>query len=274
MGARTRYRFEFHYRPGLSLPADRLARLVGELREVGATCFDPLPGYQCFVGTPVELADKVITVARRPDGTMAGFCSAVLLPVEGCGDVLHLGLTCVRPDDRGAGLTHLLTAKLMTRHVFLYAPIGRVWITSVACVLSSLGSVALNAEQVYPSPFGPAEPGAAHRAIAAAIDRRYRHKAAINAAARFDPKAFVFRGSVEGTVFEKRAADTRFHHRSPALNDFYLGLMAMENGDEVLQVGHVSPLTLLRHAVTKQLLPRLRALKPRKRLAAPEGGAA
>ena len=99
---------ELFDRPGRYMADDALHNLVQALTDVAATCFDEVPEYQIMTGTREELSDKIIAVAWREDGTAAGFCSVVLLPVSGYGNILHLGLTCVRPDARGLRLTHRL----------------------------------------------------------------------------------------------------------------------------------------------------------------------
>jgi hypothetical protein len=111
-------------------------------------------------------------------------------------------------------------------------------------VLSSLGNVALHFDAVYPSPFGPARPSATHLRIARAIGAHYRRPIHIDPAAELDEEAFVFRGSVPGTVFQKDAGDSRFFHRDRELNDYYQGLMSFERGDEVVQVARVGLGTL------------------------------
>jgi len=70
--------------------------------------------------------------------------------------------------------------------------------------------------------------------------------------AYFDPVAFVFRGSVKETVFQKKAEDRRYHHRKNGINLFYQGLLDFENGDEALQIGHVSLLTGIRYQLRKR----------------------
>jgi hypothetical protein len=241
------YTVDFLYRPGLTMSELEIEALHQEFRRVAVTCFDEVPTYQCLLPGREALKDKVITVARREDGTMAGFCSAVLLPVKGMGDVFHLGLTCVHSSARGHGLTHALTSKLLLQYVFKYRPFGRIWFSNVACVLSSLGNVALNFDSVFPSPYGASQPTNQHLAIAEAIDRYHRSVMAVNEDAVFCPHTFVFRGSVTDTTFAKQADDTRYHHRKPALNRFYMDLLNFEAGDEVLQIGHFSALSLLRY---------------------------
>lgn len=239
---------EFHHRPGRGLEPRARARLVDELRRVGAACLPELPDYQCFQG-PEALDDKVITVARDRAGRALGFCSAILLDVPGVPAVLHLGLTCVHPDARGRRLTHRLTGRLATQYLLRYRPFGRVWLSNVACVLSSVGNVATSFDAVFPSPFVD-RPSATHRRIAEAIDQRYREAIYIHPDAEFDARRFVFRGSVAGTVFQKSPDDTRYHHREAGLNAFYTALLDLDAGDEVVQVGHFSLATLERYLRT------------------------
>lgn len=241
-----RYRYEWLFRPGRRMSDQALASLCAELTAVGETCLEPLPAYQVFLATREELSDKAITIARRTrDGAMAGFCSAVLLDVEEVGEVLHLGLTCVRPDERGGGLTHRLASRLVARYL-LRRPLSRIWVTNVACVLSSLGNFAMHVSGAHPAP-GSTAVRREHRLIAEAFDRRYRAKAHIQPWAVFDPDTFVFRGSGRGTGFQKRAEDSRYHHRDPTLNAYYTGIMRFDDGDEVLQVGRLAVTDLVRH---------------------------
>ncbi|MFN7955004.1 MAG: hypothetical protein U0610_24975 [bacterium] len=258
-GKRSRYRIEMLHRPGLRLSEADLARLVANVRTVAAECFDEVPDYQCMRGTRAELSDKVMTLAWRADGTLAGFCSAVLLPVPGVGEVLHLGLTCVSQRDRSSGLTHRLTSKLTIRYLLRHRPLSRVWVTNVACVLSSLANVGRHFDRVYPSPEGPETATTTHRRIAEAIDTLYRDKIYIRSDAELDRDAFVFRGSVRGTVFQKDEGDPRYHHRDAASNAFYSSLLSFEDGDEVLQIGSMSLLTGLRYLRRKRAAAPARA---------------
>ncbi|MBK7978192.1 MAG: hypothetical protein IPK07_34750 [Deltaproteobacteria bacterium] len=163
------------------------------------------------------------------------------------GEVLHLGLTCVRADQRSGGLTHRLTSTLTVRYLLIHRPLSRVWITNVACVLSSLVNVGRHFDQVFPAPEGPASPTTTHRRIAEAVDALYRDKIYIRPDARFDRDAFVFRGSVHQTVFQKDEHDPRYRHRDARANRFYGERMDFERGDEVLQIGSMSLLTGLRY---------------------------
>lgn len=254
---RDPYRITGLYRPG-RWPQARQQALVEELRAVAATCFDKVPLYQALSGRPEELERCVLGVAReREGGRLVGFCSSLLLPVPGLGDVFHLGLTCVRPEARRGGLTHRLTSAAATYYLLTRRPLSRVWVSNVACVLSSLGNVALHFEDIHPSPLRPGPPAPEHLAVARAISARYRASVAIDPEAVLDEQRFVFRGSVPGTVFEKDADDQRYHHRDAQLNAFYAELLDFSAGDEVVQVGSMSVLGAVRYA-----LRRLRAGRP------------
>ena len=191
------------------------------------------------------------TIARRADGRMVGFSSAVLLPVPGVGDVLHLGLTCIANRARGTSLTHRLNSTLVMRYMLRRILFGRVWVSNVACVLSSLGNVALNFDEVYPSPFVEA-PSTRHRLIAETFDRLYRAKAYVRRDASFDATNFVFRGSGRDTPFQKSADDRRYFHRDQGLNHYYGGLLHFEDGDEVIQIGWADAFSAIRYLLRKR----------------------
>ncbi len=162
------------------------------------------------------------------------------------GEILHLGLTCVRPDARGGGLTHKLTSKVIISHLARTSWFAPVWISNVACVLSSLGNVGLYFEDVYPSPF-LSKPTDEHVSIAKTIDEKFRWELFIDKEARFDEKKFVFRASVKGNMFQKEEQDRRYRHREEWLNKYYADLMDFKNGDEVLQIGKISFLAFPKH---------------------------
>ena len=240
-------RITYLERPGDHLDDAALARLVAEMRRVASRCFAEVPEYQCLRGRREDLRDKVITLAHDAEGQLLGFCSGVLLDVPGVGRVLHLGLTCVDPNGRGGGLTHVLNSRLVTRYFLRHHLFSRLWVTSVACVLSSLGNMALSFEGVVPSPYAAAPPSDAHRAIARAIDTQHRDKVYILPTASLDEERFVFCGSVRGTVFQKEARDPRFRHRNEFLNSYYESLLDFERGDEAVQVGFVRFATVFRY---------------------------
>lgn len=243
-----RLRIETLERPGRWMTDERLGALVASMREVAAACFVAIPEYQCLTGRRDDLDDKVITLARDArSGRVLGFCSAIVLSAEGVGSFLHLGLTCVDPSARGEGLTHRLTSRLVLSYFLRHHLLGRLWVTNVACVLSSLGNVALFFDEVHPSPFATTPPTPSHFAIARAIDARHRDAIYILPDATLDAPSFVFRGSVRGTVFQKEGSDARYWHRNVDVNRYYRELLRFDDGDEAVQVGYVTLRTLARY---------------------------
>ncbi len=242
---KTQYRMEVLRNPGKGASEAEALALIDQLREVAASCFTTVPSYQALVRSPEALEGKMIALARTQEGRIDGFMSALLIEVDGVGEVLHLGLTCVHPRARGAGLTHKLTKTLLVKHLLHKGLVGKIWLTNVACVLSSLGNVALHFDDIYPSPYGAQTPSAQHLAVARAVSKRHREDIAISQDAIFDETDFVFRGSVEGTSFQKTEDDLRFHHRDARLNKFYCNRMRFHHGDEMIQVGSYSLWTFL-----------------------------
>lgn len=241
-------RIEYFYRPGRYWTDQQLNYYHQELEEIAGDCFRQIPRYQSLTGSRSEFERNVITIARNREGEAIGFCSAVILDVDGYKNILHLGLTCVKKKARSMGLTHSLTSKLLMNYLIRTSPFNNIWITNVACVLSSLGNIALHFEDVFPSP-SQTHPTPDHINIARAVDEKYRDPIAINADAHFDRKHFIFRGSVDHTVFQKSAKDTRYHHRNSDLTQFYLKLLNFKHGDEVIQVGRISILSYPKYII-------------------------
>ena len=180
------FTYQVHFFPGKFMDDDELANFTQELRVVADECFDHSPNYQALTGVREELERCVICVARDKNDRMVGFCSSLVLPVEGVGSVLHLGLTCVHPVARGKKLTHKLLSKLIMKYLLVMAPIGGTWISNVACVISSLGNVAMYFEDVFPSPFSAKGATDSHKAIAKELSDNYRGPLAINTESDFN----------------------------------------------------------------------------------------
>lgn len=252
------------HRPGRTLPARRRDRLIDEIRQVADHCFDTLPDYQVMRGDPQTLDQVVLSLARDADGRLLGFCSARLLPVDGVGEVFHLGLTCVHPDARGMGLTHRLLSRVVAHHLVLHRPWSGAWFSSAASVLSSLGNIALYFEQVHPSPFRATPPSETHLRIARAIATDHRAELHLATEALFCERRFVFEGGNAGTVFQKDATDSRYHHRDPVLTRWYDALCDLDAGDAVLQVGRFSLPGFARYAARSvgRKVPGVRLLLP------------
>lgn len=257
---KQKFKIKFFYRPGKKLPDREKIKLSKELKEIAGTCFENLPDYQCLQEDSDALNDKIITIAYDCNHQPIGFSSAVLFNIKDVGEVLHLGLMCIKPSMRQYGLSHKLSSKLVIHYLLKRHTFQKIWITNIACVLSSLGNVALHFDNVYPSPFNTQSPFREHFLIAKAVDKIFRRNVYINHDAQLDPWSFVFKGSVKGTVFQKRAQDKQYYHRISSINTYYKELMDFTQGDEILQIGTVSLLTPLRYSFKQRKIRRLKSL--------------
>lgn len=247
--------------PGNYLNDAEFLKLNQDIQSVAKECLDEIPNYQCLTGKREEYKRLIIAVARNEEGKMLGFCSSYLFLLPSNEIILHLGLTCVRPEGRKGGLTHKLTGKVVKTYLLRYSLLRTSWISNVACVLSSLGNVALHFDEVYPSPFMK-KASLGHTRVASYIDQFCRDELYVPRSATFNSENFIFENSVSGTMFEKSENDRKFHHRDQQLTRFYASMIDFTNGDEVLQIGKVSLLTfpkyLLRNLIKKrQLTPNL-----------------
>lgn len=246
-------------RPGKNLNDDQLVKLHEEILAVAKTCLDEIPDYQCLTGKREEYSRLIISLARDEQGKLIGFCSSYILDGGKLGNILHLGLTCVDPAGRGLGLTHKLTSKVVINFLFRYSLFKKSWISNVACVISSLGNVALYFENVFPSPDHKI-PSLDQRDVARLINEKYRHELYINKDATYFEDIGIFSGSVIGTMFEKSEMDSCYYHRDRDLTQFYLNQINFSRGDEVLQIGKVSLLTFPKYLLrnVKKILQRPR----------------
>lgn len=263
-------KFEYLQRPGLYWTQEQLKSNVSEFRELAQNCLDEIPDYQCLRYCKENLSRVVMVTARdAKTKKLLGICSSLLLDIPTKPNALHLGLTLVHTDARSLGLTHKLTSKLLMNYLVRNSLTRPIWVTNVACVISSLGNVALHFENVFPSPSNHAKPTVDQIEIAKVIDKNYRDDIYIDMKADFNPNTFIFEKSVLGTMWQKSASDTRYHHRKKKITEFYANYMDFERGDEVLQVGHFSLMTFPKYLV-KKTIKKMKRFTPTEEIATKE----
>lgn len=244
--------YKYFQRPGFFWSDDRLTAHVKEYQNLALSCLDELPEYQCLKISRKNFERLVILEARDTStNEILGICSSLILDIPTKPNALHLGLTLVSPKARGLGLTHKLTSKLLINYMLRNSMFNSIWVTNVACVISSLGNVATHFENVYPSPHYHSNPSKDHLEIANMIDQNYREDIYISKNAEFDPATFLFKESVLGTMWQKSASDKQYHHRKKELTEFYVNYLNFDRGDEVLQVGHFSLATFPKYLLKK-----------------------
>ena len=216
---------------------------ISQLREVAKLCFEELPVYQ-ILDYNFDTSKSIVTTAEA-DNKIVGFSAALELKDTDGQPFLHLGLTCVDPSYRGHRLTHKLAGGLTIRYLLKTNPFGKVRFTNIACVLSSLGNVAKNFENVYPSPEVLKADKEAIK-MAESINNNYRAWVHIPYEAPFDYDTFTYKESATD-MFQKSPKDKRYYHRDDHYNDFYLSLIDLEKGDEVMQTGYFSLWTFAKY---------------------------
>jgi len=236
--------------PGKNLSAKDLDSLYNELLMVAKETLDEIPDYQCLKSDKSDFDKLIISVARNQQGEVLGFCSSYVFDIQKFGNVLHLGLTCIRYQARGLGLTHRLTGNVVFHFILKFALFKKAWVSNVACVLSSLGNMSQYFEDVYPSPYFNNKIDD-HLDLAIYFSQNYRRELYIRDEAIFNESRFIFEGSVLGNMFQKKANDFKYHHRDHKLNFYYKYLMNFDNGDEILQIGKVSLFTFPKYLINQ-----------------------
>ncbi len=247
--------YKFHNSANRRLSDKSFQALRGDMEEVALECLGEVPNYQIFSDNQSQDVENMVVIAH--DGKVPiGFVSSLIFHIGGR-KILHLGLTCVKSQYRGRKVSQKLVAKLLTGYLLRNALFKKVWISNLACVLSSLGNVAKYFDEVYPSPRYQVCPSLQHYILVQEISKNFRAEMYIPESAKFDDDKNIFKNSVTGNIFEKSEGDLQFYHRESLYNIFYKKLINFNTGDEVLQIGTMS----LWSVVSRTFLKAIKKLK-------------
>ncbi len=241
--------YKFYNAANRKLSQRSFEALKEDVKEVALDCLGEVPNYQIFSDEQNPNVENMVVLAldgKKP----VGFVSSLEFKI-GSRKVLHLGLTCVKSEYRGKKISQKLVAKLLTGYLIRNAFLGKVWISNLACVLSSLGNVAKYFDEVYPSPRYQVCPSLQHYIVAQEINKNFRSELYIPESASFDEDRNTFINSVTGNMFEKSEGDLQFYHRESLYNIFYKKLINFQTGDEVLQIGTMSLWSIVSKTVSK-----------------------
>ena len=245
--------FRLVERPGLGLAGRDLHRLVEDLRSVADHC---VPHgrlrYGVLSGDQMRLEQSVIAVIYdRDTGRAMGFNAMSTLEIDLGGrtvNVLHAGLCMVDPTCRSRGLTFLMSAAPPILALFRNR-LRPLWVTNVTQVPAAAGVFAEGAEAVYPAPGHDVAPSESHSEVASQLMARHRGVFGVGADATFDAQAFVIQNSYTGgSEGLKKTLDQCRKHRDPRVNDLCTARLDYQRGDDLLQVGRVTPRLCVRLA--------------------------
>jgi hypothetical protein len=159
--------------------------------------------------------------------------------------VVHSGLTIVRPEHQGLGLTWRLTRRALV--ALLARNLGRpFWLTSVSQVPAAIGMFCEGTEGAFPAPQNP-KPSVVQQAIAGELMTRHRAVFGVGDDAEFCRERFIIRNAYTGGSdnLKKRFCEAP-RHRRPEINAMCAAELDYERGDDFLQVGQVTLRTVMR----------------------------
>ena len=229
-------------RPGLWMAPDRLATLVGQLRQIASRTFaDKDREYGIFSGDTSRLESTFVTlVTDSQTGAPIAFNALPVIPLELDGrpvDLLHLGLVMVDPDQRSKGLSWVLYG--LTCFLLFIRNQGRpIWISNVTQVPAVVGMVTETFSEVYPDPKTNAPRKFRHLVLVRQIMRAHRYVFGVGPEAGFDEQSFIITNSYTGGSDNlKKTFDAAQKHRQPVFNDFCQSHLDYVRGDDVIQIG-------------------------------------
>jgi hypothetical protein len=231
-------------RPGETLAAGDLVRLVEDLRAVAARVLPDEPlTYGVFSGNPERLSRAVVTVLyERASGRPVAFNALAVMDVALHGspaEVLHLGLVMVDPGVRSHGFSWVLYG-LTCVVLFVRNQMRPLWISNVTQVPAIIGMVSETFSDVFPSPRPQARQSFEHILLARQIMRDHRHVFGVGADAGFDERRSVVTNAYTGGSDSlKKTFESAPKHRNEAYNAFCARELDYGRGDDVLQIGRL-----------------------------------
>lgn len=217
-------------------------------RDLHQTCkslaknnLDRVPEYQILSPVPTATQKIVTVVHARQTQRAAAFASAVIFSADGQGECLHLGLSVVDSEHRKNGISTALNffnvlgfAVDRRRASFLLTNV-----TTSAAILHAVGKYLSGP---YPF-FGTEAPGEKTLCVARAFAGGMRVEARLREDARFCDRTFVFLEGNKGNEFcRPEGGDPVSDNR---VQGYYKNHVNDTRGDVMLQVGRVSPYSLL-----------------------------
>ncbi len=229
-------------RPGLWMEQGELAALSENLKSIAEKTL-PREGltYGVFSADPTRMADSIVTLVTRADGTPIAFNALALMKIElepRPIHVLHLGLVMVDPVERSKNLSWVLYG-LTCFLIFLRRQFRPIWISNVTQVPAVVGMVSLLFSDVWPKP-DAGRRTLNHLLIARRIMENHRHVFGVGDDAGFDEDRFVitnaYTGGSDGLM---KSFEDAQKHRDPAFNTFCEAELDYDRGDDVIQLGQM-----------------------------------
>jgi hypothetical protein len=247
-------------RPGLWMEPAALDSLTADLRRVAAqTLAEGSLTYGVFSGDRARMAETIITLIRRRDGTPVAFNALAVMTLDTRPqptEVLHLGLVMVDPALRSRSLSFLLYG-LTCFLLVLRRQFRPVWVSNVTQVPAVVGMVTTMFSDVWPAPAGQGAPRRtlAHLIMARQIMAHHRHVFGVGPEAGFDEARFVITDAYTGGSDDlKKTWEAAPRHRDEAFNAFCAQELDYDRGDDLLQLGRMD-LAAVRRYLAREVPP-------------------
>ncbi len=229
-------------RPGKWMAQDALEALSADLRSVARRTLDAGDlTYGVFAADRSRMADSIITLVRRADGTPTAFNALAVMTIDTDPtptQVLHLGLVMVDPNERSKSLSWVLYG-LTCFLIFFRRQCRPVWISNVTQVPAVVGMVSGMFSNIWPGPTGDRRT-LTHLILARRIMDQHRHVFGVGAEATFDEARFVITNAYTGGSDDlKKTWEQAPKHRDPQFNDFCAAALDYDRGDDVIQLGQM-----------------------------------
>ncbi len=227
-------------RPGLWMGEGELADLSESLKVIAEKTL-PREGltYGVFSADASRMADSIITLVSRSDGTPIAFNALAIMQVQTephPQQVLHLGLVMVDPHERSKNLSWVLYG-LTCFLIFLRRQLRPIWISNVTQVPAVVGMVSTLFSEVWPQP-GDTRRTLNHLLIARQVMAGHRHVFGVGQDAGFDEDRFVITNAYTGgSDGLKKSFEDASKHREARFNAFCEDQLDYARGDDVIQLG-------------------------------------
>jgi hypothetical protein len=249
------HRIELFDRPGRWMPAARLhalsERLIAILRDrLGEDIHDG------FYRGRERMSEKLILVAStRRTGEDEACVAMAWVGTHGGRPILHSGLAVSKREARG--VVQRLYAVGLGWALLRHGIHRRIWVTSITHTPRIFGSVAAYYRDVFPALDPEAQPAPWQRALRDQLLREYVQRQRGTDAPPAVRDDFVlpgFRAQADGGLWIPDTWETVPKHRDPAYNERLRGMLDLERGDDVVQVGWMSFAAVLRSSWRAGLL--------------------
>jgi hypothetical protein len=240
--------------PGRWMSEIQLSEIKSKIADFTINRIGDLPKYGIFLSGREVWKNRIITmIYEGKSGLLKGFSAMVYCQVN-VGNtiypVLHLGLVVL---DRHHSVQHLLL-RIYCLPIIYFSFLKEcksTWISSVSMEPSIIGAVADYFDHTYPHYLVTLKPDKKKIEIANSFIAVYGNEFGIGPNSIFQEKSFVIEGSCRGPSDVLRVD---FNHAAryiePACNEFCKRTLNYERGDELLQIGLLSPMTIFRAPFT------------------------